>query len=67
MNATQIGIDCTGEWTPNQYAIDAGWTYECVENTARLGVADADAEGLTEDQQAWLLSWCKERVEAAKR
>lgn len=64
MSTTQIGIDHTGTWTPSQYAIDAGWSYECVEATARLGIADEDAEGLAEQQKSALLDWCKGRVEA---
>lgn len=59
---TQIGIDSTGTWTPRQYAIDAGWGFESIEATAQLGVADADAEGLTNDQQERLLEYCKERM-----
>lgn len=64
MTTKQIGIDHTGTWTPAQYAIDAGWTRECVEATARLGVADEDAEGLTAEQKAALLDWCKGRMAA---
>jgi hypothetical protein len=62
MTTKQIGTDHTGNWTPNQYAIDAGWTRECIESTAKLGVASEDAEGLTPEQQAALLDWCKSTV-----
>lgn len=60
----QIGIDHTGIWTPSQYAIDAGWDPTCVEATAANGVSLEDAEGLTTDQQAALLEFCKSRVQA---
>jgi len=62
----QIGIDCTGTWTPAQYAIDAGWDFTCLEATAEKGVAEADANFLTEAQQAALLEYCRERVAEAK-
>lgn len=62
MNNSSIGIDSAGTWTASQYAIDAGWDYSCVEATARLGVSEADSEGLTESQQADLLAFCKARV-----
>ena len=55
-----LGIDHTGTWTPAQYAIDAGWDYTCIEATAEKGVSSADAEGLTEEQQAALLDFCRE-------
>ena len=58
----KIGIDSTGEWTPSQFAIDAGWDYSCVEATAAKGVSSADAEGLTDDQQSALLDFCRGRV-----
>lgn len=62
MSSREIGIDHTGEWTPGQYAIDAGWDFTCIEATARLGVSEADAAGLTEHQVAELLDFCKNRV-----
>lgn len=58
----ELGIDCTGEWTPNQYAIDSGWDWTCIQATAERGVSSTDAETLTEDQAARLLAWCKHRV-----
>ena len=58
----KIGIDSTGTWTPSQYAIDAGWDYSCVEDTAAKGVSSADAEGLTDGQQSALLDFCRGRV-----
>lgn len=58
----QIGQDSTGQWTPAQYAIDAGWDYTCIEATAAKGVSEADAEGLTAEQQSALLDFCRGRV-----
>jgi hypothetical protein len=63
----KLGIDHTGTWTPAQYAIDAGWDYGCVLATAEKGVALADAEGLTEQQQKELLSFCRYRVEESNK
>lgn len=57
----RLGIDHTGIWTPAQYIIDAGWDQTGVEVTARIGLSDEDADGLTADQQAALLSHCRER------
>lgn len=59
MSTTQLGIDHTGVWTARQYTIDAGWDWSCIEATARLGVAEADAEGLSDAQQASLLDYCR--------
>lgn len=59
MNNQSIGINHTGIWTAAQYAIDAGWDASCVEATARLGVSEADGEGLTPDQIGELLSYCQ--------
>lgn len=56
------GTDHTGKWTPAQYVIDAGWDYGCIEDTATKGIADADAEILTSDQQRMLVSFCKYEV-----
>lgn len=58
----QVGQDSTGQWTPAQYAIDAGWDYTCIEATATKGVSEPDAEGLTTEQQAALLDFCEARV-----
>jgi len=59
----ETGIDCTGTWSPHQYALDAGWDATQVEATARLGVvADADAEVLSAEQAESLLAWCRERT-----
>jgi hypothetical protein len=58
----KIGIDSTGTWNPAQYAIDAGWDYSCVAATAAKGVSEADADGLTPEQQSALLDFCRERV-----
>ena len=58
----EIGIDSTGTWTPAQYAIDAGWDYTCVEATAAKGISEADAEGLTAEQQMTLWDFCRSRV-----
>ena len=62
----EIGIDHTGTWTPAQYAIDAGWDFTCIQATAEKGVSPADAEGLSESQQAALLEFCITRVAEAK-
>lgn len=61
-NNNQIGIDHTGTWTAAQYAIDAGWDFTCIEATAEKGISDADAEGLTAEQQTALLEFCREKV-----
>lgn len=61
-SVAQLGFDHTGEWTPRQYAIDAGWDYSCIEATADKGVSEADAEGLDEIQQAALLDYCQSTV-----
>jgi hypothetical protein len=58
----QVGQDSTGQWTPAQYAIDAGWDYTCIEATAARGVSEEDADGLTAEQQAALLDFCRGRV-----
>lgn len=58
----EIGKDSTGTWTPAQYAIDAGWDYTCVEATAAKGISEADAEGLTAEQQMALWDFCRSRV-----
>ena len=58
----KLGIDHTGTWTPSQYAIDAGWDYTCVEATAKKGVSEEDADGLTDQQQSDLLAFCRTRV-----
>ena len=55
----QVGQDSTGQWTPAQYAIDAGWDYTCIVATADKGVSEADAEGLTIEQCAALLDFCR--------
>jgi hypothetical protein len=47
---------------PASYVNSNGWTWECVEATARLGVSQPDAEDMTPEDQAALLEWCKERV-----
>ncbi len=38
----------TTRFDPNQYAIDAGWDYESIEKTAKLGVAERDEEIIRE-------------------
>ena len=58
----EIGKDSTGTWAPAQYAIDAGWDYTCVEATAAKGISEADAEGLTAEQQMALWDFCRSRV-----
>jgi hypothetical protein len=57
----RVGFDHTGAWTPAQYAIDSGWSMECVQVTAHRGVADEDAASLTPEQQDALLEWCREQ------
>jgi hypothetical protein len=57
-----LGIDSTGTWTPHQYAIDAGWSYEAIEATADSGVSDEDEECMTDEQSAALLAYCQETV-----
>ena len=57
-----IGIDSTGNWTPHQFAIDMGWDANAIEATARLGVSEADADGLTPEQQDELLAWCRKQA-----
>lgn len=64
---TNLGIDHTGEWTPVQYTIDAGWDYTCIEATAELGVSSADAAGLSLQQQTELLEYCRQRVAIDRR
>lgn len=56
------GINHTGNWDSHQFAIDMGWDHHCIEATARLGVSEADAAGLTPWQQDELLAWCREQV-----
>ena len=48
--------------SPADYANNNGWTWECIDATARLGVSDEDAKDMTPEEQAALLEWCKERV-----
>lgn len=50
-------------WSPAQYAIDSGWDFSCIEATAAKGVSDADADGLSDEQQAALLEYCQCKVE----
>ena len=59
-----IGIDITGQWTPHQFALDMGWDATCIQATARLGVSEADAAGLTPEQQDELLAWCRAQASA---
>lgn len=61
-----LGIDHKGNWNPSQYVIDAGWNWDCIEQTAKKGIAEDDAIGLTPTQQADLLDFCKWRVEQVK-
>jgi hypothetical protein len=53
------------QFDPHGYAIASGWDATCVADTARLGVSEADAEGLSAEQQAALLAWCREQVAGA--
>jgi hypothetical protein len=59
-----LGMKTQENWTPAQHVIDAGWALEHVEATAKQGVADIDAESLTEEQQAALLDYCRDRTNA---
>lgn len=62
----RLGVDHKGQWTAAQYAIDAGWGWEGVEATARLGVAEEDAEGLSEGEREALVEYCRGRVSEAQ-
>jgi hypothetical protein len=62
MDNKTIGIDSFGNWTPQQYAIDNGWSYEAVHATALNGVSPEDRKDLTPDQQVQLLSWCLDQL-----
>lgn len=64
-NNRELGTDSNAQWSAHQYAIDAGWDAYSVEMTAKLGVADADAEGLDDSQQAELLAFCRSRYPQA--
>ena len=50
------------KFDPRQYAIDRGWDFYCILDTAHLGVSVADAEALTEQDSDALLAWCKEQA-----
>lgn len=56
------GIDSAGVWSPSQFVIDMGWDYCCIEATAKHGPSDTDADGLTDQQQKLLQSWCKAKI-----
>jgi hypothetical protein len=56
------GLNYAGIWTPALYAIDSGWDYHRVEAVARLGASREDVGGLTEQQQAELLEWCRQKA-----
>lgn len=53
------GTDHTGEWTPQQYVLDAGWDFYCIIDTAVKGISEVDAEILTDEQQTELMEYCK--------
>lgn len=55
----QAGIDHTGTWTARQYANDAGWWRESIEQTAAKGIDSETAADLTHSQQEELLEYCK--------
>jgi hypothetical protein len=61
MNAKSLGIDCIGKWSPQQYALDAGWNFSCVLDTAEKGVRGEDADRLTPEQQTMLVLFCQDR------
>ena len=63
---TTAGYDSAGQWTPAQYAIDAGWDYTQIEATAEHGVADADRDALSANQADALLAYCKRRIVAER-
>jgi len=62
MMTTKMGVDASGAWTPAQYAIDMGWSFDCIVATAQGGVSETDAAGLTDTQQDALLAYCQERI-----
>lgn len=62
MKTNPLGIDSNGQWTPAQFTIDAGWDHTCIAATARFGVSESDADGLTDEQQSALLEFCKSRM-----
>lgn len=61
---TELGINHNGIWTAHQYVIDAGYDWDCVVQTADLGISMAEMEdgGLTDEQQSKVISHCKSRV-----
>jgi hypothetical protein len=61
MNAKRLGVDCIGKWSPQQYALDAGWNFSCVMDTAEKGVRGEDAARLTPEQQTMLVLFCQDR------
>lgn len=57
---------------PQQYAVDSGWSWDEIDATARLGVADEDKRILTEEHDdagqaaiACLYEYCRAMVEEA--
>lgn len=57
------------EFSPSQFALDAGWDFACIEATAANGVSEVDAETITamgfgDAQVAELLAHCRALVAA---
>jgi hypothetical protein len=63
MSQKDLGIDSIGIWTPQQYAIDCGWSLDQVLATAGMGIALEDLNELGEDRAAELVRWCEQRSE----
>jgi len=51
----------TQNFDPHEFALARGWDFNCIEASAN-GLSEADAEILTEEQQAQLLAWCQKQV-----
>jgi hypothetical protein len=55
--------------TPHNYALARGWDFTCIEDTARLGVSDADRDGLADAgiTPYEMIEWCKKQVSESLR
>lgn len=48
--------------SPENFALEMGWDFTQIEDTARRGVSEADQELLTESEATALRAWCKART-----
>ena len=49
-------------FNPHQYAIDRGWSWDCILETANKGISEADMDALSAEDGEALEAWCRRRV-----